>query len=1295
MPRILIADDEWVTRVEIEEMLTDLGYEVVGQAETGAEAIDMVRSLEPDLIIMDVMMPGEMNGIDAARVIKAELGTPIIFITGYGDPEYIEAAKEIAPFGYVMKPFDEKEIHASVEIALSKRELELKLMKAHEGLERANLILQEEIASRKKTEKELRESEKLYRDIFEKNKAIKWVLDPSTGKIIDANSAACEFYQYSYEEMTKLYLWDINLLGEAEMKKFIASAKFEEQTEFTFKHRKASGEIRTVQIYTGTVESGGKRLLHSIIVDITDRHRAEEALQESEKKFSTLFQASPVYMSFSTLDEGRFLEVNDAFTKITGYAREEVLGRTPAEIGLLPNPEKRLPFVKLIQEHGGFDQEEIEFRTKNGDSLFGLWSAERIELEGRECLVNALIDISERKCVDSKLKENEEKYRLLADNITDNIWILDLGTLSFSYVSPSVIGITGYSAEEATGLQLQDVLTPLSMELAVKTLSEELSEESRNPDPSRSRILELEQYHKNGTTVWTEISMRFIHDAEGRPSSILGVTRDISERKKAEEEIQETRREWENIFQAIGHPTLILDGDHRLIHANAATEKATGKPEKDLIGKRCYELFHNTDKPPEGCPHERVLNSRLPETIAMEIEALGGSFLVSCSPILDEKGCIKKMIHIATDITERKQAEEALIESEKKYKTLIEAVPDMVWEFDEDEIFTFCSQSYKEILGYEPGELVGKSAYSIMLEPNSDKVRDEFGKIKRERRPFRDLLNYNLTKNGQLRCLLSSGAPIINENGDFKGYRGIDKDITEYKSTEEALKESQEKYKQILVNVLVGVNQVNLDGKFIFANQKMMEMFGYSSYEELEAIGSIAELYVRPEERSKIVNEIMSKGFINDEFEYKHKDGRNIWIKLHARKTRNKEGAIILEGLMEDVTAVKNMKAQLQQSQKMEAVGTLAGGIAHDFNNILAVILGNTELASFDVPDSNPAAKSLKAIHQASIRAKDMVQQLLAFSRKNDEKSRPFNMTPIIKESMKMLRSAIPTSVEFKQHLSGDLCNVLGDATQINQIVMNLVTNAAHAMSEEGGLLEVTLENIALQEEKSCFDWVLSPGEYIRLKVRDTGEGIEPTIIDRIFEPYYTTKEVGKGTGMGLSVVHGIVKRHGGGIRVESELGKGTIFEIYFPALEETAEEKKEPEGEIKGGPERILFVDDEESLVGMNHQRLERLGYQVKSTTKPLEALEWFKTEPNQFDVVITDMTMPRMTGDKLAAEVLKIRPHMPVIICTGYSERMSAKKAEGLGVRKYLEKPIGLRNMASALREVLDDGPMSAVPT
>jgi two-component system, cell cycle sensor histidine kinase and response regulator CckA len=518
--------------------------------------------------------------------------------------------------------------------------------------------------------------------------------------------------------------------------------------------------------------------------------------------------------------------------------------------------------------------------------------------------------------------------------------------------------------------------------------------------------------------------------------------------------------------------------------------------------------------------------------------------------------------------------------------------------------------------------------------------------------------------------------------------------IKKRQSTEKVLLIEKNRLMVTLRSIGDGVITTDTDGRLVLMNKVAEELTGWSQNEAVgKTIGEVFHI-INSKTRQKCENRVekvlKAKTIVGlaNHTNLIGRDGTERMIADSGSPILNENGEIVGVVLaFRDITEKYRMEKQLQQSQKMEAIGTLAGGIAHDFNNILAVILGNAELAADDIPPGNPAGKSLKAIHQASIRAKDMVRQLLAFSRKSDEETKLLNMTPIIKESMKMLRSAVPTSVEFEQHISDDPCNILGDAAQINQIVMNLVTNAAHAMSEEGGLVEVTLENIVLQEEKICFDWVLSPGPYVRLRMRDTGEGIEPTIMNRIFEPYYTTKEVGKGTGMGLSVIHGIVKRHGGGIRVESELGKGTVFEIYFPALEKTIEKEKEPDGEIKGGLERILFVDDEASMVNLNRQRLERLGYQVKSTTRPLQALEWFSADPDGFDVIITDMTMPRLTGDRLAAEIMKIRPHMPVIICTGYSERMSAKKAKDLGVRKYIEKPIDLRNLASILREVLDE--------
>jgi PAS domain S-box-containing protein len=454
MPKILIADDEWVTRVEIEEMLTDLGYEVVGQVETGAEAIEMVRRLEPDLIIMDVMMLGEMNGIDAARVIKAEWGTPIVFVTGYGDPEYIEAAKEIAPFGYVMKPFDEKEIHAFVEIALSKRELELKLMKAHEGLERANLILQEEIETRKKTEKELRESEKLYRDIFEKNKAMKWVLDPATGKIIDANSAACEFYQYSYEEMTKLYLWDINLLSEAEIKKHLASAESDEKTEYTSRHRLASGEIRTVQVYTGTVVSGGKRLLHSIIIDITDRQRAEKALRESEERYRRLTENAKDMIYRMSLPDGIYEYVSPASIDLTGYTPEEFY-ESPMIIQKHIYPD----WVEYLQEQwanlvDGKVAPFYEYKVihKSGDER---WVNQRnvliLDNNGQPQAIEGIAtDITERKRAEESLREKEEMLQTITDSALDSIFCKNMNR-QYTFVNPAMLQLMGCTNADLLG----------------------------------------------------------------------------------------------------------------------------------------------------------------------------------------------------------------------------------------------------------------------------------------------------------------------------------------------------------------------------------------------------------------------------------------------------------------------------------------------------------------------------------------------------------------------------------------------------------------------------------------------------------------------------------------------------------------------------------------------------------------------------------------------------------------------------------------------------------------------------
>jgi two-component system cell cycle sensor histidine kinase/response regulator CckA len=417
------------------------------------------------------------------------------------------------------------------------------------------------------------------------------------------------------------------------------------------------------------------------------------------------------------------------------------------------------------------------------------------------------------------------------------------------------------------------------------------------------------------------------------------------------------------------------------------------------------------------------------------------------------------------------------------------------------------------------------------------------------------------------------------------------------------------------------------------------------------------------------------------------KSGKEKHIAWHNTYMTDDVGKITgILGSGEDITEKKVLEAQLQHAQKIEAIGTLAGGIAHDFNNILGIILGNTELAMDDVPEWNPARENLEKIKNACLRAKDVVRQILSFSRKTEARQKPFNMASVVAESLKLLRASIPTSIDIRQNIPDDMLEILGDDTQIHQVMINLCTNAAHAMENDGGILEVTLENTQIDEDTVLRYPELNPGPYVHLRLSDTGDGINPEVLDRVFDPYFTTKDVGKGTGLGLSVVHGIVKSHNGSISVESNTGKGTTFNIYFPAV--TGEIRAEPKvfQELPTGKERILFVDDEESMVDLNQQRLERLGYRVTGKTDSSEALEFFRANPDQIDLVITDMTMPKMTGDKLVQAILEIRPDTPIILCTGHSDRISKESAQELGIRKYIEKPIEREALARSIRAVLD---------
>ncbi len=388
--------------------------------------------------------------------------------------------------------------------------------------------------------------------------------------------------------------------------------------------------------------------------------------------------------------------------------------------------------------------------------------------------------------------------------------------------------------------------------------------------------------------------------------------------------------------------------------------------------------------------------------------------------------------------------------------------------------------------------------------------------------------------------------------------------------------------------------------------------------------------------------------------------------------------------------ASERLEVQLRQAQKMEAISTLAGGIAHDFNNILSAILGYTQLAQMKLEDESEVFDDLHEVLQAAERAKKLIKQILVMARSQEQEKQPIELRLIVKEALKLLRASIPSFIEIRREFEAETGVINGDPTQIHQVLMNLCTNAAHAMAEQGGILEVTLRTRAIDAGQN--EMHLSPGEYLKLTVRDTGHGMTPDVMEKIFDPYFTTKGPGEGTGIGLSVVYGIVSQHNGAITAESDPGKGTAFHVYLPVMRQQKQAVDQAlETPLPTGTERILYIDDEPSLAQMGEKMLARLGYDAVSMTSSTNALAMIKEDPHRFDLVITDTTMPQMPGDILARELMKIRPDMPVIICTGYSSRMSMEKAKTMGIRGFLMKPLDFRELAETIRAVLENrGPV-----
>ncbi len=678
---------------------------------------------------------------------------------------------------------------------------------------------------------------------------------------------------------------------------------------------------------------------------------------------------------------------------------------------------------------------------------------------------------------------------------------------------------------------------------------------------------------------------------------------------------------------------------------------------------------------------------------------------------------------------EREQDEKALRQALGYADAIIETVREALVVLDPNLKVLSVNQSFCDMFGVTSGQTIGSSIFDL---------GDGQWDIPALRKLLENILPGNTKFDGfevdhlfpeiGQKIMLLNARRLHEEDGGTQKILLAMEDITARRQGRIELEASETRYRRLFETARDGILILDADtGRISEVNPFLVDLLGYVRNEvvgkKLWEIGAFKDISAS----KRAFAELRSKGYVRyEDLPLITKDGREVPVefvsnvyaanhheviqcnirditkrrraeeelkKAHDElerrvEERTEELQRAYDKLIEETREREQIETQLRQAQKMEAMGTLTGGIAHDFNNILAAMIGFAELALSRVPSGSPEKHYLQRIFEAGLRGRELIKQMLAFSRKVEQDEKPLNLSSVVKDTMKLMRASIPTTVSIKTDVSRSESGlVFADQTQLEQVLMNLCTNAADAMRERGGVLDVALCDVSIAESDEN-PHAITPGRYMKLTVRDTGIGIPPAVIDRVFDPFFTTKQPGEGTGLGLSVVHGIVKQHDGYITVESEWGKGSAFTVDLPRIEEgTSHHRAFSDKHMPTGSERILFVEDEEALAEMGQRMLEELGYKVTITTSSIEALALFKSNPSKFDLVVTDQTMPEMTGIDLAKEILAVRARTPLIICTGFSQLVDAEAATQAGIGAFAMKPLTKGEMAKTIRKVLDE--------
>ncbi|MEW6521714.1 MAG: response regulator [Thermodesulfobacteriota bacterium] len=772
----------------------------------------------------------------------------------------------------------------------------------------------------------------------------------------------------------------------------------------------------------------------------------------------------------------------------------------------------------------------------------------------------------------------------------------------------------------------------------------------------------------------------------------LQVRQRTAELCQANADLRESERKFKTIFENIQDGYILADMAGAILLVNPATLQILGYDSAgELIGRKMGDEIY-------GRPADREkLKAILREKGRVDDYELpfrrrnGEHFIASCSVhlIKDANGQPVALEGLFRDISERKKASKELKQSQRLLQSLFDAIPGLLNVLDKDLNIIYSNWHDHDYISAEQ-RADNPKCYRVFLQKEEPCPHCHVPGIFATGKPcivevFNDVDG---------RCKEVSTFPVFDEAGKVRYVVEHATDISERKQAELALRAEKEKLETVTRNIGVGLTVISSDFRVLWANRVLKETFG-----DIE--GKICHQTFN--KRDQVcpgcgVRQVFSTGQGPVTHEQKGIDaaGNEIWSEIIVTPLTDEQGNItsaleVVVPINERKRAEKErreIEAQLRQAQKMESVGTLAGGIAHDFNNILTAVLGYADMVREELIPGSRTLMLQQEVINAGLRAKELVKQILTFSRQTEHDFKPLQLHLIIKETLQLLRASIPTTIEIRQDIHTCCGAVLADPTQIHQVMLNLCTNASYAMQGKGGVLKVSLQEIQIGPEDQLATLELQPGRYVQLAVSDTGAGIRPEDMEKIFEPYFTTKPANEGTGLGLSVVHGIVKSHKGRITVFSEPGKGTVFNLYFPCIPVLDEKGEAAVAEpLPGGNEHILVVDDEEFVIKIVRFILENLGYRITATTSSLEALRLFEQQPADFDLVITDMTMPQLTGADLASKLLAIRADMPIILCTGFNELINEETARDIGIRVFALKPVSKKDLAEMVRSALGD--------